>query len=250
MGVEHTDDWRQWTFRLREGVHWSDGEAFTADDVVFTWNACTHPKIPNSAASGFKVGDHPYPTVVRVDDHTVRFDLPEVNALFLIHLSALRMMPAHLWGDTIGEEPTFQEQMLASGDLSEVVGTGPYRLVEYSGAERIVYERNPHYWVVDRAGARLPYTHRVIVLLAKDLSTRSVQFLNGDFDIITDIPPQDYAQFRHKEAEGWFELHRLGLSLNTNWISFNQYPGNDSDGVPYVEPTSTRGSPASNSAGR
>ena len=234
---EHSDDWLSWTFRLREGVRWSDGEPFTADDVLFSYAACCHPKIPNSTVSGFQVGAAELPKLVKVDDHTVRFDLSAVNALFLTQVANLRIMPAHIWATTIeGDEPTFGEQMKASDDLSKVVGTGPFRVVEYSGAQRVVYERNPHYWKVDRDGRRLPYVDRVIVLMAKDLTTRSVQFLNGDFDMITDIQPTDYRQFQHEEASDWFDLHRLGLSPNTNWLCFNRYPGANDEDKPFVEP--------------
>ncbi len=234
---EHSEDWLTWTFHLRKGVVWNDGEPFTADDVIFSYEAIKHPKVPNSIIAGFRVGDAPLPELTKLDDHTVRFVLSVVNSTFLTQVSTLYLVPEHKWADTIqGEEATFAEQMNAKGDLSDVVGTGPFRVVDYQGAQRVVYERNPYYWAKDSAGERLPYVDRIIVLLTKDLSTRSVQFLNGEFDIVQNFQPPEYKQFRHREKEGWFRIHRLGLALQTNWISFNQYPGNDSSGEPYLEP--------------
>ncbi len=233
---DRSEDWLTWTFHLRKGVKFSDGTPLTAADVEFTYRAVTHEKVATSKKASFQVGNAPFPELEVLDDHTVRFTLPVVNALFLGAVSGLDILPAARYGHTLeGDEPTFGEQMVASGDLSTVVGTGPFRVVEYSGAERVVYERNPYYWRIASDGKRMPFVDRVIILMSKDLTSRSVKFLDGGADMITTIPPSDYKQFTHVERDGWFKVHRLGLSLNTNWISFNQHPG-EADGKPFVAP--------------
>jgi peptide/nickel transport system substrate-binding protein len=233
---EHSDDGLVWTFHLRKGVQWSDGKPFTADDVLFSFASCFHPKIKNSPKDGFRVGDADYPKVEKLDDFTVRFTLPVVNALFETHVGNVYIAPAHLWADTIkGDNPTYAEKMTPA-HVEECVGTGPFMFVEYSGAERIVYKRNPRSWRQDKDGNRLPYVDGVIVLLAKDLGTRTEQFLAKNFDMITDIPAQDYQRFKDGEKEGWFKVHRLGLSLNVTWITLNQHPGKDASGKPFVAP--------------
>ena len=232
---DHSEDGRAWTFHLRKGVKWSDGQPFTSRDVVFTFGTVFDPRIPNSDVDGFRVGDAPLPACEAVDDHTVRFTLHAVDALFLVHIGSVVISPAHLWEDTMtGDKPTYPEAM--GTDLEgPIVGTGPFRIVEYKAAERIVYERNPYSWKQDRAGNRLPYVERAIVQFVKDASTRSYQFLDGNQDTITDIPVPDYDQFKAKEEQGAFTLHRLGLSLNVNWICFNQHPGKDpASGEPFV----------------
>lgn len=233
---ETSEDGLQWTFHLRRGVKWSDGEDFDAEDVLFTFKALFHEGIPSSTKEGFRVGDHPFPTVTAVDPYTVRFDLPEVNALFLVHLGSVMMVPEHRWNDTLeGDEPAFNQAMTASSDPSDIVGTGPYVLSDYKAGEAITFRRNPYAWRIDREGRRLPYTDRLIMLFFADISTRATAFLNGDFDLITDVPATSYDEFKVESDYGEFYFHRLRVSLNTAWITINQHPGSGEEG-PFVAP--------------
>ncbi len=233
-----SDDDLTWTFHLRRGIKWSDGEPFTARDVEFTFeDVVFNDAIPSSDKDGFKVGDAPLPTVDVLDDHTVRFTLPRVNALFLTYVGGVFIVPEHKWNDAVtGDDPAYKSAMSATQDLADVVGTGPFRVIAYSGAERVLYERNPYAWEEDRDGNRLPYVDRAMVLMYKELPTRTTAFLAGEFDMITDIPAPDYDRVKQAEAGGAFEIHRLGLSLNTNWVTFNQHDGRNADGEPFVEP--------------
>lgn len=235
---ETSEDYLTWTFHLRKGVKWNDGRPFTADDVLFSFDSVFHENIASSDKSIFKVGDTPFPKVVRVDDHTVRFELPAVNASFLLAVGNVAIAPAHKWKSTLEPraKPTYAEQMRPSGNLADVVGTGPFRVASYAAAERIVLERNPWSWRQDRNGHRLPYLDRVIILIYKDLSARSTAFLDGRFDTITNIPAPDYATFKDKEGPETFTIHRLGVALDTVWTTFNQHPGKDENGEPNVPP--------------
>lgn len=235
---EHSDDGKTWTFHLRKGVLWSDGAPFTAKDVAFSFAAVFNPKIQNSIIDGFKIGDPPvYPTWEAPDDFTVVFHCTYVDALFLAHAGSVPIVPAHLWEKTTqGDAPTFASAM-GVGDPKAVIGTGPYRVVEYAAGERVVFERNPLSWRTTKPGERLPYLEKIVVKIVKDQATRALQFLNGDLDMIEDIPAPAYDSFKKKEGEGWFTLHRFGLSLNTTYLCFNQHPGKDeTTGEPFVAP--------------
>src|SRR5205823_588059 len=65
-------DNRTWTFKLREGIRWSDGRSFSADDVVFTWNSVMlNPEFNRLTAELFRINGRPF-TVAKVDDLTAR----------------------------------------------------------------------------------------------------------------------------------------------------------------------------------
>ncbi len=235
---EHSADNLTWTFRLRKGVKFSDGKDLTADDVVFTFKDIVfNPKIPNGAVDGFKIGDAPLPDVEATDPYTVVFHCHAVDALFVVHVANCSVLPKHLWADAAkGDQPAFNSAM--NCDKPEtVIGSGAFRCVEYVPGEKVVFKRNPYSWRVNSAGQRLPFADGVIIKLIKDLNTRTVQYLNGDLDTVDDIPPVDYKLFKDKEDEGWFTLHRPGLSLNVTWVTFNENPNTDKQsGEPLVKP--------------
>src|SRR5262249_30102487 len=77
---EHSDDGLTWIFHLRKGVSWSDGEPFTADDVVFTLALTFDPKIPSPNRDGLLNPDGSHPEYRKIDDYTVELRLEEVNS--------------------------------------------------------------------------------------------------------------------------------------------------------------------------
>ena len=84
---EESADGRNYTFFLRKGVKWSDGQPWTAADIVFWYehivmNKELNPGVPTI----MRVGDDPI-KVVKVDDHTVRFELPAASAVFLQNMA-------------------------------------------------------------------------------------------------------------------------------------------------------------------
>ena len=89
-------------------------------------------------------------------------------------------------------------------------------------------------------GQRLPFVDRIVVKMVKDNTTRSLQYLSQGFDLIDDVQVTDFRRFSEREEEGWFQLHRLGLHVNTIWLSFNQNPGKDPEGNPKVAPWKLR----------
>ncbi|MCE9636366.1 MAG: ABC transporter substrate-binding protein [Planctomycetes bacterium] len=234
---EVSPDYLTWTFHLRKGVRFSDGTPMTAKDVVFSFEkTCFNPKIANSAVDGFKIGDAPLPTFQAVDDHTVIAKCAAIDALFLDHCSGVPIVPSARWKDAVeGDQPAYNSAMGAEHP-EEVIGTGPYRVIQYATGEKIVYEPNPYSWRTAKNGQRLPYAERIVAKLVKDNTTRTLQFLGGGFDLMDSIQVVDFPQFSEKEKEGWFDLHRLGLSLNVTWLSFNQNPGMTPEGKPKIAP--------------
>ena len=132
---ELADDLKSITFVLREGLKWSDGEALTADDVVFTYDYIARFPALDFISVGAQLE-----SVEKVDDRTVTFNLKEANALIANTIVGMPIVPEHVWAE-IEDPVTFaNENPVGSGPMTEITRFTPQ-----------VYEQcaNPHYWDVD-----------------------------------------------------------------------------------------------------
>ena len=139
-----SEDGLTWTFHLREDVRWNDGQPFSADDVVFTFNELIYnPDIPSSARDIFTIDEKTF-TVEKVDDRTVRFVLPVKFAPFLRGMGQA-ILPKHKLGKVVAQG-RFNFTWGIDTDPEEIVGTGAFKLARYDPGQRLVFERNPYYW--------------------------------------------------------------------------------------------------------
>ena len=134
------EDWEfdqeelSYTFYLREGVEWHDGETFSAEDVVFTYQYVREHPLPWAEVGMIE-------EVEKVDEHTVEMKLDEPYAAFLNNVAGVvPIIPQHEWeGVETPEEFTEPEAL---------VGTGPYRLQNYQREQgRYHYEAFPDYYL-------------------------------------------------------------------------------------------------------
>jgi peptide/nickel transport system substrate-binding protein len=224
-----------WTFDLRKGVRWSDGEPFTADDVVFTYSVAFDPKVGTPVKDSFTQSDGSQPRVEKVDDHTVRFTLQEPNAVLFENVSSLPIVARHKLDD-IYEAGGFMQAYGLDTKPADVVGLGPYRLVELTMDQRLVFERNPYYWKVDSKGQRLPYIDRLLVLVVADFNAEILRFQTGETDFHKQVRPKDVDLLQRDQAKGDYTVHDLGPSFNTSAMVLNQNPGTNASGKPYMDP--------------
>ena len=250
-----SDDNLQYTFHLRRGVHWSDGQPFTADDVLFTWGTFfakdldpdsgeprrdAHGRIQYRYTSRSTFGqliNGQEPRVEKLDDYTVRFTTPEVYAPFLLFGGGEEILPKHILQASF-DDGTLMDQWSVETAINEpwkIVGLNMYVLEAYRPGERIVFAKNPNYWKVNRAGERLPYVQRVITKIVQDVNSSNVAFAQGLTDFES-IAPDNVAWVKRGEARFDYTILDMGPSNQTNFIWFNLNPGQNEDGVPYVEP--------------
>lgn len=175
------DDLTEWTFRLREGVKFHDGSAFTSADVVETYNAILNKD--NASPARNNVG--PIESVAAKDALTVVFKLSTAYADMPVAVAytTARIIPASV----------------ATGDFkklaTEANGTGPFKLVSYEPDRLIVVERNPDYYDPAR-----PYVDRVEVQVFPDISAEGSALISGDVDIVSVIQPTEYLRLEKSEG--------------------------------------------------
>lgn len=136
--VEVSDDGKEYTVTLREGILWHDGEAFSADDVVFTIHL-----IQDSAYKSPLRGNWQGVTIEKIDEKTLRFVLRQPYAPFMENL-AIGILPEHLWKKIPRESAILSDLNL------KPVGTGPYQFEKFSHLDdgtitSVVLTQNEHY---------------------------------------------------------------------------------------------------------
>ncbi len=209
--VQVNDDSTEFTFTLREGMKWSDGTPFTADDIMFWYeDVLTNPELTPGIDPLWTVGGEPV-VVEKVDDETVVFKFTKPYATFLDRIAygfgaPPTLYPRHyleqfhkdynpdiqtlidetdgvddwvgLFNSKIG--PTWTKTYWQNPELPTLHG---WRLTNaYGEAQRIIAERNPYYWKVDPEGNQLPYIDRVVYDQVEDNEVILLKALNGEID--------------------------------------------------------------------
>ena len=235
-GFDVNDDATEYTFYMRRGMRWSDGEPYTARDIMFYIDdvlrneelypgGFSAPWVPAVMADEF--------VATMIDDYTFRLTFPESFGFLPMRLTiwdgrAFATYPAHYLKQFHKEfNPNIQELIDAEEGVEDWVGLffrrgpgtgggpdrwfddpdyptlGAFKVTQPMGTgSRIVLERNPYYWKVDTAGNQLPYMDSVLGISYQDAETRSLAMLNGDLDYIQNPPGGDRALFVNAMRQG------------------------------------------------
>lgn len=236
---ERAPDGLEYSFTLREGLLWSDGAPLTTDDFEFSYKVLTDPKVPCSVKDLFKLGkdaagNETFAVFEKVDARTFKFKLTAPNVVFEYAVASIYVVPKHKWEGAYAAGE-FTKTMTVQTPPADLVTSGPFRLKSFSTEERVVLERNPHYWKVDKAGHRLPYLDRVIFLIVPDLNASLVKFRNGETSFY-EVRPDDFDLLKRDESHSDYVIKELGPNFNTNYLMFNLDEGKDKEGKPYVDP--------------
>jgi peptide/nickel transport system substrate-binding protein len=203
---EISDDNLTWTFNLREGVTWHNGRAFTAEDVVYSYDRIMDPDFGAANAWRFAA----VTGVTAVDDLTVEITVSAPTPNLLTNIGAFKGMaivPREIVED--GTIDTFP------------IGTGPFKFVESSPDGGIVLEKNADYW---RADEGLPYLDGVTFVQIPEQTTKLANLQEGEVDWIDSVPPQNLADL---EADERVQLQRVAggdyhyFALNQNREPFD-----------------------------
>lgn len=181
--MEADETFTTWTLNIRKGVEWSDGEAFNADDVVFTMELLLeHTEL------GYAAGMQDWvESVEKVDDFTVTFNLTRPNPRFQLDNWSVRIwggpviLPEHIWAD---QDPlTFKNY---DPDKGWPVFTGPYLLDSVNPTE-FSYVRNDDWWGAKVGWKELPAPKKLIWVRSASDETAVNVMAQGGIDSLMDI---------------------------------------------------------------
>jgi peptide/nickel transport system substrate-binding protein len=233
--VEANDAGTEFTFRLREGIKYSDGVPLTADDIMFWYedvlmNEELTPAIPSTWSSG---GD---PVMAeKIDDFTVKFSFTAPSGLFLKFIARTEderttayprhyMEQFHIKYNENAEQEAVDagfgswidrfETMNEPSTNAEIPTLRPWNFRTSLGDaanNRVILERNPYFWKVDTEGNQLPYMDTQAIELATDPEVLLLKALNGELDYqerFISAPRNKAVLFDNKE-QGQFDFYEL-----------------------------------------
>jgi peptide/nickel transport system substrate-binding protein/oligopeptide transport system substrate-binding protein len=212
---EISPDGKTFTFKLRKGVKFHNGREMTADDVKYSLDRVTNPKT-QSPGAGFFASINGYDDVAGgkseslagvtvVDPSTVKIELSRPDATFL-HVMAINfshVVPreeVEKYGADFGKHP---------------VGTGAYKMAEWTLGQRLVFERNADYW-----HKGLPYIDKITFEIGQEPIVALLRLQNGEVDVPGDgIPP---AKFQEVMADPEQKARVVeGGQLQTGYVTMN-----------------------------
>lgn len=209
---EISPDGLVYTFHLRPGVKFHNGREMTAEDVKYSLDRVTNPATQSPGAgffgsiAGFEnAGDGGLSGVEVVDPQTVKITLSRPDATFL-HVMAIN------FASVVPKEAVDA----AAGDFGKMpVGTGAFKLAEWTLGQRLLFEKNADYW---RAG--VPYLDQVVFEVGQEPVVALLRLQSGEVDVPGDgIPPAKFQEVMADPAQAARVVQ--GGQLHTGYITLN-----------------------------
>src|SRR2546426_890726 len=192
---------RKIAFRLREGVSFSDGTRFSAEDVAFTIRALMDPAIHSPTADAFRSSDE----LIQA----------QVSGPFSVTIA----FPAPV----AGLERLFDQVAILSSQSprKEMAVLGPFCLAQQKPGSYIILTRNPHYWKRDAAGRPLPYLDSIRLEIQQNRDIEMLRFRRGELHLINALDPENFTRL---SVESPSSVRDAGVSLESEQMWFNQVP--------------------------
>jgi len=211
-------DARRYTLQLRRGIRFSDGAAFDADDVIFSFQAYLNEKSNSPQRDLLIVGGKPI-QVKRNGPYSVTFELSQPYASAERLFDSVAILPRHSLENFLHDGRLAQAWTLNTPP-DQIAGLGPFRVKQYLPGQRIVLERNPYYWKSDRLGNRLPYLSELTFAFVNNEDAEVLRFQAGETDVLNRIGAENYAVLQ-QQRDPDLQLKDLGSSLEYNFLLFN-----------------------------
>ncbi|MCT4663482.1 MAG: ABC transporter substrate-binding protein [Tissierellales bacterium] len=199
--VKPSEDYLSYTLKLKEGLTWHDGEAISADDLVFTFNTIMDDNQGSHTKSSFVTSKGDV-KIEKVDDLTVKFLLPEVQVGFLDTIGGIRMFPKHVYQNI--------ENIQASDVNNHPIGSGPFKFESRNEGETITLARFDKFF---EGAANL---EKVVFRIIPDSASAEIAFKNGEIDVMN-IHAEDVQKLDGEAEILAFDEDRVGyIIINEN----------------------------------
>lgn len=187
------------TFQLRDGLRFSDGTPFSADDVAYTMQQLMDPELHSPTGDAFRSSDGKVETQV-LPKNRVRITFPAPIA---------------------GLDRLFDQVaiMSAKSPQKEMAVLGPYYVGENKAGSYLILKRNPNYWEKDPAGRPLPYIESVRLDIQQNRDIEMLRLTRGEIHFINSL---DAEYFDKVAAQDPSMVHDAGASLDSEEMWFNQ----------------------------
>src|SRR5437588_2133215 len=188
-------------FKLREGLHYWDGTAFSAADVAYTMQRLMDPDVHSSTGDAFRSGQGKVTTqILRANTIEITFPSPVANLVNLFDTVAI---------------------ISATSPQKEMATLGAFYIAEHKAGSYILLKRNPYYWKKAPDGKPLPYLDAVRLDIEQNREIEALRFRRGELHLINTVTPAIFEKFSSEDAK---LVHDAGVSSDTEQLWFNQSP--------------------------
>lgn len=196
-----SDGGRRIVFKLRDGLRYSDGTPFSAEDVAYTMRQLMDPALHSSTGDAFRSGEGTVtanvisPTIVEIV-----FPAPVANLVNLFDTVAI---------------------ISSKSPQKEMAALGPFYVAEHKPGSYILLNRNPNYWKKDSSGRQLPYVDRVRLEIEQNREIEALRYRRGEIHLINTVSPEIYQKLADENSAS---VRDAGTSTDSEQLWFNQVP--------------------------